>query len=491
MLGFWEYIREIWPHIYVGVYWLYIAIIGLVIVLVIMDDKSPIKTLAWVMVLIFLPVAGLILYIFFGQNYRKQKIFSRKGLEDFRQIEKLRFEQLQYLDRPEITHFKPAYKKMHIMKLLLNNSKSIISQNNKIDVLNNGQEKFSKLIEALKKARHHIHIEYYIFEFDDIGQTICDLLKEKAQTGVEIRMIIDHVGSWHFPNTEIKRLKSAGVQVIKFMPVTFPYLTSKINYRNHRKIVVIDGSTGFVGGINVADKYIHGTQRLGAWRDMHLQITGNAVHSLQTVFLTDWYFLTRTLPIDEIYFPEIKVDSKSIVQIASSGPDSSWAGIMQTYFAAIATARKYIYIATPYLLPNPSLLTALKTASLSGVDVQLIIPRKSDSRIVSYASLSFVSELLNAGIKVYFYNKGFIHSKMMVVDGILSSVGTANLDYRSLSINFEVNALIYDENTAETLKAIFSNDLKYSTLITEEAWRQRSKLTKLKSSIARIFSPLL
>ncbi|HKK59427.1 MAG TPA: cardiolipin synthase [Salinivirga sp.] len=491
MLGFWEYIRDIWPHIYLIVYWIYIAIIALVIIFVITDDKSPVKTLAWVMVLIFLPIAGLVLYIFFGQNFRKQKIFSRKGLEDFRQIEKLRFEQLQYLDRPEITHYRPAYKKMHIMKLLLNNSKSIISQNNKIKVLNDGKEKFPELISALKKAKHHIHIEYYIFEYDSIGKEICDILIEKASKGVEVRMIIDHVGSWHFPNKKINALKASGIKLQKFMPVTFPYFTSKINYRNHRKIVVIDGNTGFVGGINVAEKYIHGTKQLGAWHDMHLKIQGNAVHSLQTVFLTDWYFLTKELPTAEIYFPEINEKHESIVQIAASGPDSSWAGIMQTYFSAIATAREYIYIATPYLLPNPALLTALKTASLSGVDVRLIIPRKSDSRIVTYASLSFISELLNAGIKVYFFQEGFIHSKTMVVDSIMSSVGTANLDYRSLSVNFEVNALIYDETTSQRLRDIFMSDLAKSTLITKENWKQRSKITLLKSSIARVFSPLM
>lgn len=491
MLTFWEYIKDIWPQVYIIIYWVYITIIGLVVILVITDDKNPVKTLAWVMVLIFLPVAGLVFYIFFGQNYRKQKIFSRKGLQDFRQIEHLRFQQLQYLDRPEITGYRPAFKKMHIMKLLLNNSKSIISRNNTIEVLQNGAEKFPSLIKALKSAKHHIHIEYYIIENDEIGSKILEILKIQARQGVEVRLIFDHVGSWHLSDKKLKALRAAGAHVEKFMPVTFPYFTSKINYRNHRKIVVIDGQTGYVGGMNIADKYIHGTKKLGAWRDTHLKITGDAVHSLQTVFLTDWYFLTNQLPGDEVYFPESLSQSQSIVQIAASGPDSSWAGIMQTYFYAIATARKHIYITTPYLLPNSSILTALKTAALSGVDVKLIVPRKSDSKVIYYASLSYIKELLEAGIKVHFYDKGFIHSKMLVVDGILSSVGTANLDYRSFALNFEVNALIYDEVTAETLTQHFQEDLQNSTLITTTQWAERKIVNKMKSSIARMFSPLL
>ncbi|PLX16643.1 MAG: cardiolipin synthase [Salinivirgaceae bacterium] len=243
--------------------------------------------------------------------------------------------------------------------------------------------------------------------------------------------------------------------------------------------------------MNIADKYIFGTKKLGKWRDTHLKISGEAVHSLQTVFLTDWYFLTKELPTEEKYFPKIENTQEGITQIVSSGPDSSWAGIMQTYFLSIATARKYIYITTPYLLPNSSILTALKTASLSGVDVKIILPKKSDSRLVSYASLSFVDELISAGIEVYFFKNGFIHSKTMIIDGILSSVGTANLDYRSISINFEINALIYDEKTATTLLHSFEKDLENCELVTKELWVKNPIVKKLQSSIARIFSPIL
>ncbi len=491
MSEFFVYFSTIWDHVYTWGYWFYVGLIILFVFFVIKEDKSPPKTFAWIMVLVFLPVAGFVFYLFFGQNYRKQKIFSRKGIEDFRQIEKLRIQQLEYLNRPEIMDYTPAYKKLHVIKLLLNNSKSIISRNNSIEVLNSGAEKFSRLINDLKAAKHHIHLAYYIFEADNIGTKILRLLEEKARENVEVRLIIDDVGSWHLSRKEIRSLRAAGVRVEKFMPVTFPYLTSKINYRNHRKIVVIDGTSGYVGGINIADKYIYGTKKLGKWRDTHLRIKGDAVQSLQTVFLTDWYFLTKELPEDDVYFPKVKTDSKSIVQIVSSGPDSNWAGIMQTYFYAIATARKNIYIATPYLLPNSSILTALKTAALSGVDVKLIIPRKSDSLFINYASLSYVKELMNAGIEVYLYNKGFIHSKVLIVDGILSSVGTANLDYRSLSLNFEINALIYEEKTANTLTSYFNKDIENSTLITNAEWQNRKMAAKLKSSMAKMFSPLL
>lgn len=487
----WNLISNLEPLLYLIFNIFYVVAIIVVIILVITDDKSPTRTLSWVMVLVFVPVLGIFLYIIFGQNFRKQKIFSRKGLEDFQQIEKLSFEQLKSLDRPEILQYKAVYKKLHIMRLLLNNSKSIISQNNCIDILNNGAEKFSQLIAAIAGAKHHIHLEYYIFENDNIGNQIIDLLIEKSRLGVEVRLIVDHVGSWHLKKSYIKRLKEAGAMVQVFMPVVFPFFTSKINYRNHRKIVVIDGAIGFVGGINVADKYIYGTKKLGNWRDTHLKITGNAVHSLQTVFLTDWFFLTHKLPHDNVYFPDNENKGNAIVQIVASGPDSRWAGIMQTYFMAIATARKNIYITTPYLLPNSSILTALKTAALSGVDVRLLIPRKSDSKVVYYASLSYVKRLISAGIKIYLYNQGFVHSKLMMVDGIMSSVGSANLDYRSFSLNFEVNALIYNEQTTEQLTNSFFKDLDDSTLITNELWDKRTRIQKLKSNIARLFAPLL
>lgn len=487
----WGFLSHLGPHLYVGFNIFYTIAVIFVIILVVTDDKSPTRTLSWVMVLIFIPVLGIVLYIFFGQNFRKQKIFSRKGLEDFRQIEKLSFEQLKSLNSPEILQYKAAFKKLHIMKLLLNNSKSIISQNNCVEILNNGSEKFPALIAALSAATHHIHLEYYIFENDNIGNQIIDILVEKSLQGIEVRLIVDHVGSWHLKKMHLKRLKASGARVEVFMPVAFPFLTSKINYRNHRKIAVVDGKVGFVGGINVADKYIFGTKKLGSWRDTHLKLTGDAVHSLQTVFLTDWFFLTRKLPQGNVYFPESKNCDNAIVQIVASGPDSRWAGIMQTYFLMIATARKSIYITTPYLLPNSSILTALKTAALSGVDVRVIIPRKTDSRIVYYASLSYVKGLISAGIKVYFYNHGFIHSKLILIDGILSSVGTANLDYRSFSLNFEVNALIYNESTTSELTRHFLNDLHHSTLITTEYWDNRKRLKKLKSNIARLFAPLL
>ncbi|MDA3867790.1 MAG: cardiolipin synthase [Salinivirgaceae bacterium] len=486
-----EFLSEIWTHLYLGFYGIYSLLVAFIVIFVITDDKNPAKTLAWVMILIFLPIVGIMFYLFFGQNYRKQKIFSRKGLQDFRQIEQLSFEQLEYLEQPEMVKYRAAFKKLHIIKLLLNNSKSIVSRHNEIIIISSGREKFNLMVRELKKAKHHIHMEYYIFESDDIGNKIIDILIEKSRQNIEVRLIIDHVGSWHFKKKRMKELKAAGVDVQIFMPVTFPYFTSKINFRNHRKIVVIDGKTGFVGGMNIADKYIYGTKKLGSWRDIHLQITGEAVHSLQTVFLTDWYFLTHQLPTDNIYFPASQTKKHAITQVVASGPDSSWAGIMQTYFSAIATARNSLYIITPYLLPNSAILTALKTVSLSGVDVKIIIPRKSDSRIVYYASLSYIKELMDAGIKMYFYNNGFIHSKVMVVDGLLSSVGTANLDYRSFSLNFEVNALIYDKNTAADITKIFNYDLTDSSLISASEWAKRKWHKKLRSSIARLFSPLL
>jgi cardiolipin synthase len=286
-------------------------------------------------------------------------------------------------------------------------------------------------------------------------------------------------------------MTDAGIDTYPFLPVRFPLLTNKINYRNHRKIVVVDGKIGFVGGLNIADRYLQGSEELGIWRDTHLRLEGEAVYSLQVVFLVDWYFVSDEIVKGEAYFPPNQVQEHHFVQITTSGPDSDWASIMQAYFAAISSAQSTIYISTPYFMPNEGIITALKTASLSGLDVRILLPSRSDSKIVFWSSRSYVSELLEAGIKIYFYEKGFPHSKLLLVDGVLCSVGTANMDIRSFDQNFEVSALIYDEAITLELQRTYLSDLQNSTEIHLETWEKRPRWHQIGENVARIFSPLL
>jgi cardiolipin synthase A/B len=458
---------------------------------VILDNRNPTKTISWVIILFVLPFIGLILYLIFGQNYRKEKIYSRKGLKDFERIRNLSDEQIIELSSKEFMNDEKISGKSHIIKLLLNNSKALLTERNRVTVLNNGRNTFRSIFSELRKAKDHIHLEYYIIDDDKLGNELKDLLIEKALEGVQIRLIYDDVGCWRLGKKFLSELKMAGVEYHPFMPVRFPFLANRINYRNHRKIVVIDGRVGFVGGLNIADRYLYGNKKIGPWRDTHLKIEGEAVNSLQVVFLIDWQFVSGQTILDKKYFPKSRIACNQLVQITASGPDSDWASIMQAYFGAISTAKEYIYISNPYFVPNESILTALKTASLSGVDVRIILPGESDAFLTYYGTLSYVEELLEAGIKVFFYQKGFIHSKLIMVDDIFSSVGTANMDLRSFDDNFEVNALIYNEDICQILKKSFFDDLSHSHEVILSDYRNRKFRRKLMESVARVFSPLL
>ncbi|NJK98369.1 MAG: cardiolipin synthase [Bacteroidales bacterium] len=470
---------------------IYFLTIAFTVVLIIQQKGDPLKTISWLLVLFLLPVIGIVFYFFFGKNYRKEKIFSRKGIADLEQMRILTQDTFIGLPHSNLFKNKKLHQKMHIMRLLLNSSKSLVTEYNRVKVLNNGLNTFEAIFDAIENAHDHIHLEYYIIDDDKIGNQLRELLIRKANEGIKVRLIYDDVGCWGLPDEFIDSMTDAGIEVYPFLPVRFPTLTYKINYRNHRKIVVVDGKIGFVGGLNIADRYIDGNPEYGIWRDTHLQIEGEAVSSLQVVFLIDWFFVSDQVIRDEKYFITGKADEHHLVQITASGPDSDYASIMQAYFAAIASAQSSIYISSPYFLPNESILTALKTASLSGVDVRILLPARSDSRIVFWATRSYVTELLKAGINIYFYEKGFPHSKLLIVDGVLSSVGTANMDIRSFDQNFEVSALIYDEAISKELQEYYLTDLSHSTHITAETWENRPRWDGIRESVARIFSPLL
>ncbi len=461
------------------------------IVIVLLENRSPLRTISWILVLIFLPIFGFIVYLVFGQNFRKRKMFNMKGLGDLKWLQTISHAQKLRLEKNHFLQDKQIHKKKNIMTLLLNNSKALLNGYNKVQILNDGKETFPAIFEALKKAKDHIHLEYYIIEEGELASQLLEILIEKAREGVEVRVIYDDVGSWKLRKKFVSRLRNSGVKIQAFFPVRFPVLTSRVNYRNHRKIIVIDGTTAFVGGLNFADRYLHGIPKIGIWRDTHLRLEGQAASSLQIVFLVDWYFVRQEVLLHKKYLPNFKESEKCLVQITASGPDSDWASILQAYFAAITSAKQSVYISSPYFMPNSSILMALKTSAMSGVDVRILIPCKSDSIMTYWGSLSYIEELLEAGVKVYFYRAGFNHSKIMIVDDILSTIGTANMDVRSFEQNFEVNALIYDKKNSMELKNRFLEDLTQSDQLVYENWKKRPKLQKIKESVARLFTPLL
>ena len=461
---------------------------------VVLKNSNPVRTLSYIFALIALPFIGLLAYYFIGQDYRKVKIFEKKHVTDSSKIKKWR-ENFR-LTKDEEATFEERYGELayKMFNLLRNNEKAIVSFNNTCEVLLNGENKFNRLKEDLKNAKHHIHLEYFVLMDDEVGGQLIDILCDKAQSGVVVRLIYDDVGS-SISSKNKKRLTNSGVKHFPFMPVLFSGLTSKLNYRDHRKIVVIDGAIGYVGGINLRRKYDNSFEKNERyWRDTHLRVEGEVVGSLQTCFLLNWDFASKgDLEIASEFFPQVNTENNDPVamQIAASGPDSDWANIMEAVFSAITMAKEYVYISTPYLVPNAPILTALTTAARSGIDVRIIIPWESDSLAAQYASDSYVEQLLQSNVKVYRYTKGFIHAKTFVVDNCVSSIGTANLDYRSFAINFEVNAIIYGKSIATQMHDTFIEDLKDCDIVELERWQNRSLGRKLKESFSRLWAPLL
>ncbi|WP_026474577.1 cardiolipin synthase [Alkaliflexus imshenetskii] len=469
----------------------YVISILIVVVFTVLENRNPLKTISWVLVLILLPVVGFIFFIFFGQNFRKEKIIARKGLRNHDRLTSLAHAQIHRLSEGEMFDTQALEEKRNLITLLLNNSNAVVTVGNSIRILQNGTATFESILDALENAKIFIHLEYYIFADDVIGRRIISILKRKAAEGVEVRLIVDDVGSWELKKPFFKEMWDSGIQAYSFLQVRFPNLTSKVNYRNHRKIVVIDGLIGFLGGINIADRYMNGSSEYGSWRDTHMKIEGDAVNTLQTVFLIDWFFVSQTELHDPKYFPSRKPTGQKMVQIVASGPDSDWPAIMMGIFQAIASAKKYVYIATPYFTPSESVLLALKTAALGGVDVRIIIPERSDAFVTLLSSRSFIREMLEAGVKFFFYQKGFLHSKVMIVDDALSVIGSANMDFRSFEQNFEVTAFVFDEESTKELRESFREDQNNSRQIFMDEWVTRPKVMKIKESFARLVSPLL
>lgn len=457
------------------------AIIGTIIV-VILDNRNPVKTMAWILVLMFLPIVGLVFYFFFGRSQRRERIIGKKSYGRL-----LKKPMAEYLAQdPSI--LPGEYDRL--IKLFQHTNQALPFEGNRVEVFTGGYSKLQALLRELQKAQRHIHMEYYIFEDDSIGRLVRDVLIEKARAGVEVRVIYDDVGCWHVPNTFFEVMREAGIEVRSFLKVRFPLFTSRVNYRNHRKIVVIDGVVGFVGGMNLAERYMRGFS-WGTWRDTHIMLQGKAVHGLQSAFLLDWYFVDRTLITASRYFPKIDSYGDSLVQIVTSEPVGLWKEIMQGLTMAISGAKRYFYMQTPYFLPTEQILAAMQTAALAGVDVRLMLPEHADNRITHLGSRSYLADVLQAGVKVYFYKKGFLHSKLMVSDDMLSTVGSTNLDFRSFEHNFEVNAFMYDMETALQMKEIFMTDQRESTQVFLKNWVKRPWPQKALESVVRLLAPLL
>ncbi|MDR3236187.1 MAG: cardiolipin synthase [Prevotellaceae bacterium] len=488
-----------WHHIWIWItgnvgvllWTFYLTIAIYMIIMMVLSRLNPVKTLSWILVLLTLPYVGMLLYLFFGQNHRKRKMYSRKGMRDVHIMNSLGKQQIiqaNYTDWINAEKME-IYKKTILLQL--NNSRALLTSKNKMEVYDNGNDTFAAMKRSIASATHSIHLESYIIVADKIGSEIKNLLVEKATAGVEVRIIYDGIGSWHLSQQYITDLKKAGVEIYPFGRVTMPWLVRNVNYRNHRKILVVDGHTGFLGGINIADRYADGGN-FDRWRDAHIRIEGEAVHSLQAAFLLDWFFVSKKQVGQRTnYYPKTNIDDKHYVQIVPSGPDSDWESIMQAYFSAIMQAKERIYIITPYFTPNESILTAIKVASLSGVDVRLILPGKSDSKITYWSTLSYLSELHEAGVKVYLYQNGFNHSKIITIDGNFAAIGSANMDARSFEHNFEITGLFYDEFIATKLEEQFKKDMKNSRFIRSYRWEKRKFWRKLAEGLARLLSPLL
>lgn len=457
------------------------AIIG-TIVIVVLDNRNPVKTMAWILVLMFLPVVGLVFYFFFGRSQRREKVIERKTYDRL-----LKKPMAEYLAQ-DAAALPDKY--IRLIRFFQQTNQAFPFEGNRVEVYTQGLSKLQALLRELQKARQHIHMEYYIFEDDAIGRLVRDVLIEKARQGVEVRLLYDDVGCWHVPHRFYEEMRDVGIEVKSFLKVRFPLFTSKVNYRNHRKIVVIDGRIGFIGGMNLAERYMRGFS-WGIWRDTHILLEGKAVHGLQTTFLLDWYFVDRTLVTSSRYFPKLDAYGSSLVQIVTSEPIGPWKEIMQGLTQAISAARRYFYMQTPYFLPTEQVLAAMQTAALSGVDIRLMLPERADNRITHLGSRSYLADVMRAGVKVYFYQKGFLHSKLMVSDDMLSTVGSTNVDFRSFEHNFEVNAFIYDMETALQMKEIFLQDQRECTQIFLKNWCRRSWRQKTVESVVRLLAPLL
>ena len=473
----------------------YALLVIFVMLRVLYDTRSSTKALAYILFIVFVPFVGMIFYFSVGINYRKRKLYSKKIIEDEPLRKRIRNRMNAYSESVSQSGL-VANRYQNLTEYIRQAGSSPLTASNEVQLLINGEEKFPELLKALEQATSHIHIEYYIYENDTTGNAVADVLIKKAQEGVEVRFMYDDFGS-RLGKSFLKKLQDGCVQTVPFYRIIWYALANRLNYRNHRKIIIIDGLVGFVGGINMSDKYRNDLPKENHlfWRDTHLMIKGLATSYLQYLFICDWNFCSPSrLDYDKIYFPDqTQSDSidNDVVQIAASGPDSIQPVIFYTLLEAIGSAKRSISITSPYFIPGESLMDALIIAIQCGLDVKILIPGISDSKLVNAAASAYYTELLQYGAKIYKYNKGFVHAKTMVIDDNLAIIGSANMDYRSFDLNFEVNAMVYGQTVAGQLSEVFANDLQDSEQINAELWLARSKYIHLWEKMVRLLSPFL
>ena len=474
----------------------YFIIVFLVVSRVLYDTRSGAKSLAYILFIIMVPVVGMLFYFFFGINYRKQKLYSRKIVENEALHQKIISGVRDYSDQV-IKSGLISSEHNNLAQFIHNTTTSPLTGNNSVQLLLNGEEKFPSLLDAMEGATSHIHLEYYIYENDVTGNSVADMLIKKAHEGIKVRFMYDDFGSHGLDQHFVKKLEEAGIETAPFYKIKWYALASRLNYRNHRKIIVIDGKKSFVGGINISDRYRNDTksEKDIYWRDTHLMIDGPATFYLQYIFLCDWNFCSKKrMEYGPEYFP-LPLGEKEIggelVQIVPSGPDSKLPVIFYSLMQSIASARKRICITSPYFIPGESLMDALIIAVKSDIEVNLLVPGISDSKMVNAAARSHYTELLKHGVRIFTYEKGFVHAKTMIIDDNLAVVGSANMDYRSFDLNFEVNAMVFGKEIAGQLLKAFSDDLSQSSEINASEWLNKPRYIHLWEKLVRLLSPFL
>lgn len=453
------------------------------ILVIIFENRNPVKTIAWCMVLTFMPVIGLLLYILFGMDNRHRRLIKEDDLSRLKGITEI-------IQGGDISSDIPAqYKPLAGMLHKMNRAYPLSGNN--VEIITDFQTMSDRLIADIEGARHHINMLFFKFEDDAAGRRIADALIRKSEEGVQVRLIYDDAGNLMVPRRFYRKLRKHGIQVRGFIRIFLPILSRDYNSRNHRKVVVIDGRVGYMGGMNIAQRYAEGL-KWGIWRDTHMRITGPAVSELQTSFLTDWKFTKGDEPDLAPMYPYNPPCGNTLMQIVTGGPMDKWNVMMQAYMTAIASARHHAYLQSPYFIPPEPIMKTLQNAALSGVDVRVMIPYRGDKGVLPpWASRSYFKEALNAGIRIYLYSKGYMHAKTMTIDDSLVTIGSTNIDFRGFEQDFEINAFMYDESMARQQRDIFLEDLKDAELIDPLEWDKRPLLDKAKESAARIFSQVL
>ncbi len=476
-------------------FWSNYVLVIVAILTVLGSRKSPSSAIAWILALISFPGLGLLAFILVGFDWKKRKLVRMIPEEVFSEhLTGLLNQQKSFTEALPLIGVAPSRRMARTFQLLAKTASAPVTTDNTVSSFFNGRELFCELMADLEKAQTSIHMEYYIWRFDSVGSKILEILLQKAREGVQVRLIFDGWGSFgevSFANR--KKMKAAGIEFAFFLELSNLFSRMKINYRNHRKIVVIDGVTAYTGGMNVGEEYITGGKRFKTWRDTHLRIRGSAVSMLQAVFLIDWYNSGKELLLHDSHFPGgLNQESHNIpIQIALSGPDSPWEGIHLHYLELINGAREEILIQTPYFIPGEALEKALVAAALRGTKVKLMTLGIPDKRIPFWAAQTYFSSLLESGVEIYQYQAGFLHSKVVIQDRLIASVGTCNLDIRSFHLDYEVNTVMYSPDQANLHAGAFDRDLQNCRRLTLKDLENRSLFAKIRNSAVRLLSPVM